>query len=117
MVRRHLRLEGHEFEQGPGVGDGRGGLARCSPRGRKSRARLSDRTGWRYESATDIHASLPVLNPAPNSPPHPTPPGWHRAAALGSPRHTADSPWLSLFRMALCIVLCYLLFLSLLMSL
>ena len=25
----------HEFEQAPGVGDGQGGLARCSPWGRK----------------------------------------------------------------------------------
>ena len=29
------RLEGHEFEQAPGVGDGQGSLACCSPRGRK----------------------------------------------------------------------------------
>ena len=26
------RLNGHEFEQAPGVGDGQGGLACCSPR-------------------------------------------------------------------------------------
>ena len=29
------RLNGHEFEQAPGVGDGQGGLACCSPQGRK----------------------------------------------------------------------------------
>ena len=29
------RLNGHEFEQVPGVGDGQGGLACCSPWGRK----------------------------------------------------------------------------------
>ena len=28
-------LDGHEFEQAPGVGDGQGGLACCSPWGRK----------------------------------------------------------------------------------
>ena len=28
-------LDGREFEQAPGVGDGQGGLACCSPRGRK----------------------------------------------------------------------------------
>ena len=28
-------LDGHEFEQALGVGDGRGSLACCSPRGRK----------------------------------------------------------------------------------
>ena len=29
------RLNGHEFEQAPGDGDGQGSLACCSPRGRK----------------------------------------------------------------------------------
>ena len=28
---RHQRLDGREFEQAPGVGDGQGGLACCSP--------------------------------------------------------------------------------------
>ena len=31
MVGWHHRLNGHEFEQAPGVGDGQGSLARCSP--------------------------------------------------------------------------------------
>ena len=31
----HHGLDGHEFEQAPGVGDGQGGLACCSPWGRK----------------------------------------------------------------------------------
>ena len=31
----HCRLNGHEFEQTPGVGDGQGGLACCSPRGHR----------------------------------------------------------------------------------
>ena len=35
MVGWHHRLNGHEFEQTPGVGDGQGGLASCSPWGRK----------------------------------------------------------------------------------
>ena len=29
------QLSGHEFEQAPGVGDGKGSLACCSPWGRK----------------------------------------------------------------------------------
>ena len=29
------RLDGHEFEQAPGVGDGEGGLACCNPRDHK----------------------------------------------------------------------------------
>ena len=31
MVGRHPRLDGHEFEWTPGVGDGQGGLTCCSP--------------------------------------------------------------------------------------
>ena len=31
----HHRLNGHEFEQAPGVGDGQGGLAFYSPWGHK----------------------------------------------------------------------------------
>ena len=33
MVGWHHRLNGHEFEQAPGVGGGQGGLACCGPRG------------------------------------------------------------------------------------
>ena len=42
MVGWHHRLNGHEFEWTPGVGDGQGGLACCSPRGCKE----SDMTEW-----------------------------------------------------------------------
>ena len=31
MVEWHPQLNGHEFEQALGVGDGQGGLAYCSP--------------------------------------------------------------------------------------
>ena len=31
MAGWHYRLDGHEFEQAPGVGDGQGGLVCCSP--------------------------------------------------------------------------------------
>ena len=33
MVGWHHQLNGHKFEQIPGVGDGQGGLACCGPRG------------------------------------------------------------------------------------
>ena len=42
MVEWHHRLDGHEFEQAPGVGDGQGSLVGCSPWGRKE----SDTTEW-----------------------------------------------------------------------
>ena len=35
MAGWHHRLDGHEFEETPGVGDGQGGLACCSPWGCK----------------------------------------------------------------------------------
>ena len=31
MVGWHHQLNGHEFEQAPGVGDGQGSLVSCSP--------------------------------------------------------------------------------------
>ena len=40
MVGWHHRLNGHEFEQALGVGDGQGGLMCCSPWGPKD----SDKT-------------------------------------------------------------------------
>jgi len=33
MIGWHHRLDGHEFEQAPGVGDGQGSLTCCSPWG------------------------------------------------------------------------------------
>ena len=41
-VEWHHWLDGHEFEQAPGVGDGQGRLACCSPWGHKD----SDMTEW-----------------------------------------------------------------------
>ena len=38
MVGWHHQSDGHEFEQAPGVGDGQGGLARCSPQDHKELA-------------------------------------------------------------------------------
>ena len=35
MAGWHHQLDGHEFEQTPGVGDGQGGLACCDSWGRK----------------------------------------------------------------------------------
>ena len=35
MVGWHHHLNGHEFDQALGVGDGQGSLARCSPWGHK----------------------------------------------------------------------------------
>ena len=54
MVGWHHRLSGHEFEQTPGVGDGQGGLACCSPWGPKE----SDTT--ERLNGTELNVSLSV---------------------------------------------------------
>ena len=40
MVAWHHQINGHEFEQAPGDGEGQGGLVRCSPWGHDSTWRL-----------------------------------------------------------------------------
>ena len=52
MVEWHHRLNGHEFEQASGVGDGQGSLVCCSPWGHKQ----SDLTEWlnRTESTAQV---------------------------------------------------------------
>ena len=45
MVGWHHQLDGHEFEQAPGVGDGQGSLVCCSPWSHKE----SDTTEWLTE--------------------------------------------------------------------
>ena len=45
----HRRLDGHEFERAPGVGDGQGGLARCSPWGRRD-SDTTERLDWTDDS-------------------------------------------------------------------
>ena len=44
IVGWHHQLDGHEFEQAPGVGDGQRSMAWCSPWGLKNQTRLSDWT-------------------------------------------------------------------------
>ena len=45
MVGWHHRLNGCEFEQAPGVGDGQGSLASCSPWGHKE-SDVAERPNW-----------------------------------------------------------------------
>ena len=52
MVGWHHQLDGHEFEQVLGVGDGQGSLASCSPWGRKE-SDITERlncTDWKPET-------------------------------------------------------------------
>ena len=45
MVGWHHWLDGHEFEQAPGVGDGQGSLACCSPWGH-TESDMTERLNW-----------------------------------------------------------------------
>ena len=56
MVGWHHRVDGHEFEQAPGVGDGQGSLACCSPWGRKQ-LDTTERLNWLYS----LDATLPQV--------------------------------------------------------
>ena len=48
MVGCHHWLDGHEFEQAPGVGDGQGGLACYSPWDRKVRHKWATELNWQF---------------------------------------------------------------------
>ena len=50
MVGWHHRLDGHEFEQVPQVGDGQGGLVCCSPWSYKEQ----DMTGQLHDWTTEL---------------------------------------------------------------
>ena len=50
MAGWHHQLNGHGFEQAPGIGDGQGGLACCSPWGRKSWTQVNNWTELNWES-------------------------------------------------------------------
>ena len=59
MVGWHHQLDGHEFEQALGVGDGQGSLACCSPWGRKE-LNMTEQLNWtdaegKFYVCTHIH--------------------------------------------------------------
>ena len=53
------RLNGHEFEQAPGVGDGQGSLVCCSPWGRKQ-SDMTERLNW-TELRVEVSVSIPFV--------------------------------------------------------
>ena len=58
IVGWHHQLNGYEFEQVPGVGDGQGSLAFCSPWGPKSRMQLNNWTELNLWSNNDLAKQL-----------------------------------------------------------
>ena len=59
MVGWYHRFDGHEFEQAPGISDGQGSLARCSPWGCKE-SDTTERLNWRFSFWTILWKSLQV---------------------------------------------------------
>ena len=57
MVGWHHWLNGHEFEQGLGVGDGQGRLACCSPWSRRVGHNWGTKLNWRYQSNNSMNKS------------------------------------------------------------
>ena len=72
MVGWHHQLNGHEFEQAPGVGDGQGGLAYCSPWGHKE-SDTTEGLNW-----TELNAIFPLKLKS----------WWPRIPPLVFPSHT-----------------------------
>ena len=58
MVRWHHRLNGHEFEQALGAGDGQGSLACSSPWGRKE-LDMTEQLNWTCAKISLDHFSIP----------------------------------------------------------
>ena len=54
MVGWHPRVNGHEFEQAPGVGDGQGSLVRCSPWDQKE-LDMTEQLNWYPRNPTVGH--------------------------------------------------------------
>ena len=60
MVGWHHQLDGHEIEQTLGVGDGQGGLACCSPWGRKE-LDMTEQLNWYFNSCYS-HSTHTILS-------------------------------------------------------
>ena len=57
MVGWHHQLNGHEFEQGPGIGNGQGGLGCCSPWGHKD-SDMTEQPNW---TELSLRGVLPIV--------------------------------------------------------
>ena len=86
----HHRPDGHEFEQAPGVGDGQGGLACCSPWGHKG----SDTTERlnRTEQRASLVAQM-VKNPPAMQESWVWSLGWEDPHKEGPATHSSILPW------------------------
>ena len=56
MVGHYHQLDGHEFKQAPGVGDGQGSLACSSPWGYKELDTPERMNNWKTDSFWQFHS-------------------------------------------------------------
>ena len=94
MVAWHHRLNGHDFEQAPGVGNGQGSLMCCSPRGCKE----SDMTEYSYDkNELNIPLGFPggsaIKNPPDNAGGAGSIPGSGRIPGEGNGNHSSILTW------------------------
>jgi len=74
MAGLHNRLDGHEFEWTPGVGDGQGGLTCCNSWGRKEPSEWTELKYYlsmciyAYHTCSVIHSCLALCDPMDCSP-------------------------------------------------
>ena len=61
VVGWHHHLEGHEFEQAPGVGDGPGSLVCCSPWGHKD-SDMTEQLNWLTDAVTESEVKVKSLS-------------------------------------------------------
>ena len=61
VVGWHHQLEGHEFEQAPGVGDGQGSLVCCSPWGHKD-SDMTEQLNWLTDAVTESEVKVKSLS-------------------------------------------------------
>ena len=61
VVGWHHHLEGHEFEQAPGVGDGQGNLVCCSPWGHKD-SDMTEQLNWLTDAVTESEVKVKSLS-------------------------------------------------------
>ena len=87
MVGWHHWLNGHEFEQAPGVCDGQGSLACCSPWGHRVRQDWGTEVNWQEE--TEKHHHLLGFFPG-------------GSVSVGLRSNEATTHWLSVFFVTKC---------------
>ena len=66
MAGWHHRLDGHEFEWAPGVGDGQGGLECCCPWGCKE-SDTTERLNWTDGGKKNVHCLQKKRNQSENN--------------------------------------------------